>query len=74
MTRTIIPDDPAMRRCKLLKIAEVAHLIGCDRSTVYRLAARVNRPLPIVHIGGMSRVPIVRLENWLAEETEENGR
>jgi len=69
----ILPDDSALKRCQMLKITQVAELIGCDRSSVYRLAARLNNPLPIVHINGMARVLLSKFETWLALETQGDG-
>ena len=62
-------DDPACRRVRLLTVSQVASLLEIDRSTVYRLAQRVNDPLPVVRFGRRAtRVPLEKLERWVARQ------
>jgi excisionase family DNA binding protein len=62
--------DPALRRVKLLRLEQVAELLGVDRATVWRWRRKTN-PLPVVFLpGGTVRVPLAALERWIAEEDE----
>ena len=62
--------DPALRRVKLLRLGQVAELLGVDRATVWRWRRKAN-PLPVVFLpGGTVRVPLGALERWVAEEDE----
>jgi excisionase family DNA binding protein len=62
--------DPALRRVKLLRLEQVADLLGVDRATVWRWRRKAN-PLPVVFLpGGTVRVPLAELERWIAEEDE----
>jgi len=62
--------DPALRRAKLLRLEQVAELLGVDRATVWRWRRKAN-PLPVVFLpGGTVRVPLAALERWIAEEDE----
>ena len=62
--------DPALRRAKLLRLEQVADLLGVDRATIYRWRRKAN-PLPVVFLpGGTVRVPLAALERWIAEEDE----
>jgi excisionase family DNA binding protein len=62
--------DPALRRVKLLSLAQVAELLGVDRATVWRWRRTAN-PLPVVFLPGkIVRVRLPDLERWLADEDE----
>ena len=66
--------DPALRRVKLLRLEQVAELLGVDRATVWRWRRKKN-PLPVVFLpGGCVRVPLAGLERWIAEEDEATRR
>ena len=72
---TIAPEqlgvaDPALRKVKLLTLAQVADVLGVDRTTVYRWR-RKKDPLPVTFLpGGLVRVPLAALQRWVAEEDE----
>jgi excisionase family DNA binding protein len=55
--------DPAPRLA--LTIAEVGQALGVDRGTVYRLLRSGELDVPVIHIGGSSRVRTVDLEAYL---------
>jgi len=62
--------DPALRRVKLLRLEQVAELLGVDRATIWRWRRKKN-PLPVVFLpGGCVRVHLAALERWIAEEDE----
>ena len=68
--------DPALRRVKLLRLEQVAELLGVDRATVWRWRRKAN-PLPVVFLPGrgekrraVARVKLTDLEQWLADENE----
>jgi excisionase family DNA binding protein len=66
--------DPALRKVKLLTLAQVAELLGVDRATVYRWRRKKN-PLPTIFLpGGTVRVPLAALERWIADEDEAERR
>ncbi len=53
---------------ELLRVHEVAWLLGIGRSKTYELIARGD--LPSLRIGRLVRVPRHALEQWIAEHTE----
>jgi excisionase family DNA binding protein len=53
----------------LLRIAEVAQMIGVSRSLVYAMAAKGE--LPTIRIRGGLRVPADSLRVWIAQKVEE---
>src|SRR5438094_6761456 len=59
----------------LLRMTEVATLLGLGRSTVYELVQRGE--LPVIHVGRAVRVPTDALERWIelrrAEAEGESG-
>ena len=59
---------PTDERPLLLRIPEVARMLGIARSLAYEMA-RDGR-LPVVHIGKAVRVPRRRLEAWIEERAE----
>jgi excisionase family DNA binding protein len=57
----------------LLKVGEVAKLLGLGRSKVFAMLAV--EELPVIRIGRSVRVPRAALERWIAEHTQHaNGR
>lgn len=52
----------------LLTIPEVAVKLNVGRSKVYTLIKRYG--LPTVTLGGTKRVPLVRLEQWIAQQED----
>ena len=52
----------------LLRVSDVARLLGLSRSRVYELIA--TRELPATKIGGALRVPRAAWEAWLCEKSE----
>ena len=71
--KPIFADDPLLRRCQLLKVDEVASLLGLGRTSVYRLFQRQHDALPAVRIGGSTRVPLDALERWIRLEQRKAG-
>jgi predicted DNA-binding transcriptional regulator AlpA len=68
--------DPALRRVKLLRLEQVAELLGVDRATVWRWRRKAN-PLPVTFLPGrglkrpaVARVKLADLERWIADEDE----
>jgi len=53
----------------MLRVAEVALLLGVSRSRVYQLCAE--GALPFVRHGRAIRFPLVAWERWLAEKADE---
>src|SRR5438067_322801 len=53
---------------ELLRVEEVAKVLGIGRSTVFEMIAR--RELPVLRIGRLVRVPRSILDAWIAERTE----
>ncbi len=53
---------------ELLRVHEVARLLGIGRSKTYDLIARGD--LPSLRIGRLLRVPRHALEQWIADHTE----
>jgi excisionase family DNA binding protein len=53
----------------LLRMTEVAALLGLGRSTVYELVQRGE--LPVIHVGRAVRVPAAALERWVERQTIE---
>ncbi len=53
---------------ELLRVHEVARLLGIGRSKTYELIARGE--LPSLRIGRLVRVPRHALEQWIADHTE----
>jgi excisionase family DNA binding protein len=53
----------------LLRIAEVAQMIGVSRSLAYEMAAKGE--LPVVRIRGGLRVPLDALQAWIRDKIEE---
>ncbi len=65
--QSIIPDDPAWRRCKLLTVYQVAELLGVHVTTVWRLTQRVENALPVVRFGERcTRFRLTDLERFIA--------
>jgi excisionase family DNA binding protein len=56
----------------LLKMSEVAQLLGVSRSTAYSMAAMGE--LPMIRIRGGVRVPVEGLRQWMAQKVEIGGR
>lgn len=52
----------------LLRVEEVARLLGIGRSKAYELVATGD--LPALRIGRLIRVPRHALDRWIAERTE----
>jgi len=55
--------SPTIDNRLLLRITEVAALLGLGRSTVYELVQRGE--LPVIHVGRAVRVPAAALERWV---------
>jgi excisionase family DNA binding protein len=53
----------------LLRLPEVAALLGIGRSTVYELVQRGD--LPTVHVGRALRIPSAALRDWVEQQTTE---
>ncbi len=53
----------------LLRLPEVASLLGVGRSTVYELVQRGD--LPAVHVGRAVRIPSAALRRWVEQQTAE---
>lgn len=56
---------------KLLRTREVAEVMGCSETSVRRLIA--SGELPSIVVGGMRRVPLVKLQEWLDAQIETAG-
>lgn len=56
---------------KLLRTREVAEVMGCSESSVKRLIA--SGELPSIVVGGMRRVPLVKLQEWLDAQIKTAG-
>jgi excisionase family DNA binding protein len=54
---------------KLLRVEEVAELLGVHRCTVFELLRK--RELPVLRIGRAVRIPRRALDLWIEENTEE---
>jgi excisionase family DNA binding protein len=52
----------------LLRVEEVARMLGIGRSTVFEMIGR--RELPVLRIGRLVRIPRHALDEWIAERTE----
>ena len=52
----------------LLRIEEVADMLGIGRSTVFEMVAAGE--LPVVRIRRATRIPRDQLEEWIRERTE----
>ena len=66
--------DPALRKVKLLTLAQTAEALSVDRATVWRWRRKAN-PLPVVFLPGrVVRVKLPDLERWLADEDEAERR
>lgn len=75
VAQPVEPTDRDRRRVKLLTMAEVGELLGVSRQTAWRWRRRRENPLPVVFLPGrVVRVPLARLERWLAEEDEAQRR
>lgn len=57
-----------MNDTALLRVEEVAPLLGIGRSKAYELVATGD--LPALRIGRLIRVPRHALDRWIAERTE----
>lgn len=55
-----------------LRPAEVADVIGLSRARTYQLIATGD--LPSIYIGGMRRVAVEQLREWLARKLEAQRR
>ena len=51
----------------LLRVEEVADLLGVSRSTIYNLIN--TEQLPTVRIAGCRRIPVDQLRVWLAQQS-----
>jgi excisionase family DNA binding protein len=52
----------------LLRVEEVARLLGIGRTKAFEMVAR--RELPVIRMGRLVRVPRAALDAWIAERTE----
>lgn len=52
----------------MLRLGEVAELLGISRTKVYELVA--SGQIPSLHVGRLRRVPLVALRDWIDEQTE----
>jgi len=52
----------------LLRVEDVADLLGVSRSSVYNLMN--TQELPSIRIAGCRRIPEDRLREWLAQQSE----
>ncbi len=57
---------------RVLKIEEVAHLLGVCRSQVYHLIA--TQGLPVIQLGGSRRVSRAALFQWIEEQTSQKNQ
>lgn len=58
--------DEDVQSLKLLRVREVADLLGISRQQVYNLIARDE--IPALHIASSVRVPVRALRKWLASQ------
>lgn len=65
---TSLPPASQPNQPLLLRIDEAARLLGLGRSTVYELLYKGE--LPFVRIGAARRIPVVALNQWIADHTE----
>ena len=56
------PDGDSSRRA-LLRVPEVAAMLGCGRTLVYELIG--SRQLPVVKVGRLTRVPVVAVDDFV---------
>ena len=56
----------------LLKVADVAQLLGLGRSKVFAMLAAGE--LPVIRMGRSVRVPRAALERWIVERTQDASR
>jgi excisionase family DNA binding protein len=56
----------------LLTVAEAGRVLSVSRATAYRLVT--TGELPVVRIRGMLRVPVARLERWIADQEGGSGK
>ena len=61
-------DDPPIHDRLLLRINEVAHILGIGRTSVYELVAKGE--LPVVRIGRSVRIRLLDLETWVDGRVE----
>jgi putative molybdopterin biosynthesis protein len=54
---------------KLLRVEEVAELLGVHRCTVFELLRK--QELPVLRIGRAVRIPRKALDKWIDDNTEE---
>jgi excisionase family DNA binding protein len=54
-----------------LTMAELAEALGVDRVTVYRLLKKGTLDIPVLHIGGSSRVRVQDVEAYLERLADE---
>ena len=52
----------------LLRVEEVARMLGIGRSTVFEMIGR--HELPVLRIGRLVRIPRHALDEWVAARTE----
>lgn len=52
----------------LLRVEEVAELLGVSRSSVYNLINM--KRLPTILLAGCRRIPVDQLRAWLAEQSQ----
>lgn len=57
------PDRDSPRRT-LLKVQEVALMLGCGRTLVYDLIG--SRQLPVVKIGRLTRIPVAAVDDFVS--------
>ncbi|HSS10431.1 MAG TPA: helix-turn-helix domain-containing protein [Acidimicrobiales bacterium] len=48
-----------------LSVSEAAHLLGIGVSTAYRLCSRGEFPIPVLRIGGVVKVSVKRLRDYI---------
>ena len=56
---------------RLLNADEVAHLLGLQKSTIYKLSHRGE--IPTVKIGSALRFDLDEIETWLADKKQDAG-
>lgn len=61
--RVIQPHNP------LLTVKELADLLRCNKSTVYRLIKR--RELPYIKVGSDYRFPLNAINDWIRDSTRQ---
>jgi len=58
--------DPALEHVQLLTATQLAGVLGCHISSVWRLVQRVDDPLPCVRLGTrITRFRLVDVEAWI---------